>query len=1526
MKQTRWTLVLAALLTATLGWAQTDERLEELKQKEIFNYGAPDYSLLRKNSNMAKSKAFGAPEEALPDHWNNAETVYFPPVINQDRGSCGSASSIYYMFGYEMNAYRNANAQLLTNRYPTHYTWLHTNSGVDKDVIANYHGIPNVEVYGGSTYSSLFGSQDTSFPDYGWMQGYDKWFNAMNNRQLRTGSLPMSLETEEGRQIAKRWLYNHNGDQSYHSGGLLGIGVASGITQGTIKSTPANDAIGLAGKKYIACWGPKYDHALTIVGYDDRVEFDLDSNGVIGEKDKDEVGAWIIVNSWGNWASAGFIYCPYAWAGPYKPRREKSADFFTPGFKLVRQDYRPQVTLKILMDYSHRSEMCFVAGVASDTTATQPEISEIMPFFNYAGDGDKDGEDAETPMLGRWLDGMHYEPMEFGYDMTDLCSNFDRTQPLKFFFTVNLKKNAKGSGHIYKMSLINYETDPAGTEVPFRIDTVAIKGKSVTLGVVAMGEQVYKPLNVVFDGKNLTWQAPQTSSLPLKGYYIYENNILLDSTDAQTLSYTLPVESNSSFSVAAAYQSCTYVSVSQKVEAQGSKQEGLSEKNLVCEVKNSSFVIPDVFTEPMNEATIEFWLKPYTCTNYNQQVGSGWGRFLMHTTSGRAIYYGWNTSSGNRSAQGTALLTTNKWQHIAVTISGKIMSLYINGARKNTFTASSYSGMPSLGSLIFGVGTSYMNGQIDEVRLWKTCRTAADILRNKDMEIVNPGAQADLLAYFKMDEIMDNGMRKLRDCAHGHHAQLLDETKVENKEDQTIMQGYRAVEATFAITGDDHKVGKPVQVEPVSYVNTVSWVWKAPDAGVDSLNAYAPSFVFTKEGTYPITLVMTDTKGVRSEVTKEVTVSGLSSPVADFEIGEATLPAGDHFSFINRSQGENCTFVWTIPDADQKEVKSTNAIALFEKVGDHQVTLTATNAAGSSSVTKTVTVTKAAPAPAFSVWPSGVLKGEKVFLRDATRYEPTTWYWEIEGASTRAAVVGQNSSYTTVSPGYYDVTLTSSNDQGQNSVTLNKVFAVVNAESGNGLNFSGPGQLLSVEGALSNATKVFTVDWWMNPSTLQGAVAMTESKSGLHLVSDAAGALIVNLDGKSASSGINYIIRGEWHHYAVTYSSGRFSFYRDAVRITQSSAIFGVDERDFSGIFTVGDNDNGTNAQIDEFRLWNSALIATGLKDYANEPIADVAAAEASDKLAVYYNFNQDHGNPTDLTSNGHDGVRSGFGPDGDAWSSSFGVFTLNFESGVKSQNVSSLYMKGYNRPFRNTGVSVNKRQTAYMQLETGTERSPWIMENAIVTDTIVTGAYVRTTKSGDLCVDGGSFGFALPLENHKVYQTVTLPVGLYRFSVELDGNMSGNGNRHYLMASRGTTLNDVADLAKALGYVNFTEGNSFEFFVPEETVVSLGANFNQSAAGITCIKSFKLERILIDVTEADGQTGVKRVNASTTGQTAVVPVKGGVNVSTSAPTEVRVYSVDGSLVRAAVIKGTRFIALPAGIYIVDGVKVAVTK
>ena len=42
-----------------------------------------------------------------------------------------------------------------------------------------------------------------------------------------------------------------------------------------------------------------------MVGWDDRIEFDLDKEGKYGEPEADELGAWIIVNSWGMWENKG---------------------------------------------------------------------------------------------------------------------------------------------------------------------------------------------------------------------------------------------------------------------------------------------------------------------------------------------------------------------------------------------------------------------------------------------------------------------------------------------------------------------------------------------------------------------------------------------------------------------------------------------------------------------------------------------------------------------------------------------------------------------------------------------------------------------------------------------------------------------------------------------------------------------------------------------------------------------------------------------------------------------------------------------------------------------------------------------------------------------------------------------------------------------------------------------------------------------------------------------------------------------
>ena len=390
--------ILAALLigSSTVLTAQVME-VDRTKYTDYTPVNNPDWSLMtpaRGEGEAARARA----RSQRPDHVNNAETKHFPPVFNQDGGSCGSASRICYMFSYELAAYRDLDGSDPNNYYPSHFVWLHTNSSsspIDqgKDAFVTKVGVPSAATYGGQTYSSLFGYQEESNNDFGWMQGYDKWFEAMHNRMLQPSNFPVNVGTEEGREAVKNWLWNHNGDESFAAGGICGIGVASGGVWKDIPKTETNDAIGVSGMSYVYEWGVQVDHALTIVGYDDRIEFDIDKDGIYGEPEADELGAWIIVNSWGPyWENKGFIYCPYAHGVPAfnndgtAGNRTMPNNFWTPEIYRVRKDYRPLRTIKLEMDYSRRSEIALSAGISSDITATEPEKTISFVHLTYAGD------------------------------------------------------------------------------------------------------------------------------------------------------------------------------------------------------------------------------------------------------------------------------------------------------------------------------------------------------------------------------------------------------------------------------------------------------------------------------------------------------------------------------------------------------------------------------------------------------------------------------------------------------------------------------------------------------------------------------------------------------------------------------------------------------------------------------------------------------------------------------------------------------------------------------------------------------------------------------------------------------------------------------------------------------------------------------------------------------------------------------------------------------------------------------------
>ena len=709
----------------------------------------------------------------LPDHWNNAETKYFPPVFNQDGGSCGSASRISYMFTHEINALRDLDGKKPENYYPSHFVWLHTYGNDGKNEFVEFVGVPNAQVYGGQTYSSYFGNQDASNNFFGWMQGYDKWMNAIGNRMTAPTSMPMSVQTEEGRLLAKMWLYNHAGDMDFKAGGLIGLGVASQGQWHDIPKTDANDAAGVTGMKYVYRWGEQVDHAVTMVGWDDRIEFDLDGNGVAGEKSKDEVGAWIIVNSWGDWCNKGFIYCPYKHAGPVSDP-SVNGDYWWGELYHARKNFRPTRVIKLKMDYSHRSELLLQAGISTDLNATEPEGVTDMHHFRYAGDGNNGDTDPApaVPMLGKWGNEWKEEPMEFCYDLTDLSANFDTNKPLKYFFIINRKKDTnRGRGNVYAASIVDMEKDLDGIETPFDLGgekfTITKEGNRLIISAIVYGAGYESVNNLSYADGVLSWDAPKKSSYQVASYNIYKDGVLAGNTTEKSYA----IEGGQEYAVSVLYADGTE---SAKILCATAVQKN----NVSVEFNNEGFTIPNVFANHYNACTIEYFIKPTQFANWNNAAGPGWGTYMHHFNNDGTFTCGWNTNARVTSSQ---KFTLNAWSHIALVFDNNKITMYKNGAVVGTATGSGYSGLGGFGDLVFNSNSgnnSWQNALYDEIRIWDHARTLQQIKGStytsfKRQEFYGDVMPQGLLAYYKGDTFLgEDGNYYMRDCVGGNHASI----------------------------------------------------------------------------------------------------------------------------------------------------------------------------------------------------------------------------------------------------------------------------------------------------------------------------------------------------------------------------------------------------------------------------------------------------------------------------------------------------------------------------------------------------------------------------------------------------------------------------------------------------------------------------------------------------------------------------------------------------------------------------------
>ncbi len=1450
---------------------------------------------------------------SLPDHWNNALTKHFPPFFNQSGPSCLGASFTGYIFTHELNSLRNLEGEQKENQMAVFFGWLQTYMNSSKEEVERDNGCPNAVDYGGRANSQTIGYYTWHDSVAGWMQGYDKWHRAMFNRAEGFYSFPLSLSGQDGRAAAKRWLYNHNGDDDFSSGGLCYVTLAAtGMTQGRIAATPANEAAGAVGKYYVRKWGSTVDHALTIIGWDDRLEFDFNDNGVYGEESADEKGAWIVANTWGEeWGNGGWTYVPYRYAGQVDSVAQDC--FWQPYVTYVRKNYSPTRTIKLLMDYSRRNELCLSVGVNPDTSATRPLCSVEMTSFKNAGNGAEEGGYPEVPMLGKYMDGMHYEPMEFGYDLTDLSDGYDPGQPLKYFFTVSVS-NMQGSGHIYKASIMDYryETDD-GTEIPFDIDTVAIgKGTAnpITLSVVVAGEAVNPPVNAILDGKKLKWDNPVNASLRLSKYYVYRNNSLIDSVAAEANAYSTP-DVDGAYSVSAVYAYKNRQVESVKSNLVSNAAAVASGDNVSLRLTDACMVIPNALTERLGCGTVEFWVKPTAAdTMSHTLIGSAKSGFFVEMTPSGELAAGWTNDDKATTIAG--VIKTAGWQHVAVAVEGNALSIYVNGVLKATYNSSRNSGIPALGDLLVGSTDNPLSADLDELRIWRTARSESEIFAGCNVMVAMPSAQSDLVCCLPMNLVETTQGTRVGESVFGNHAYLTS-GEMQTVANGDILNGSQLSFGPLITAADTAFASRPCRLHGIGNVDVVAWRWDTPGATAETHSMQSPYVTYVKPGIYTATLTVTDATGKTLSAQKEVSVVDEQLPQPDFRIAQPRLAVAQLFSFVNCTKTANCSFRWEIEGHD--DVMLTNANASFGEPGIYEVSLHATNSAGTASMCKTVEVYEDKPTSKFNIAPDQILLGETTYLEDQSLGQPYEWLWTLTNGRRYIQVNGQFSSLTLPAPGVYDVSLQTINKIGFNTSSKTGALYVSTADAKNGLVFAGKDEQLHMARPFETTQGSFTIEWWMNPCAYAGAGAFDFGDLSTNCTDQ--GLYSVTYKGKTTSWRLP--VTNQWHHYALMFDKGMMTVYFDGEKSK------GIDRTDvyvtpsWPDTLRFGRTDSPFNGYIDEMRIWGKALTEKELRQVCNQPIENPSTKE---DLCVYYDFNQNGGDVIDRTGRGYDARRVNFGPDGDAWIISPGVFTLDLEGDMVQSDVTGQYLTNYKAPFLTNGHRLGDDDEGGLELLAGTTNSTWVIRTPPATPGVaVQSLYVDSLQDGCLVFDSEySDGMTV---NKRLYQTVTLPQGHYRFAIETARPFNPQGS--WMVVCYGDTIVETETVSDALASCMLNESTSLDFDVINDGAeVSLGlvANLASVGSGMS-IRSFGLMRISSASQSADGiNDAYDALNKGTIGN--FIGECGALRIVSDVTLDVKIYNAWGQCVFNEYFSGNRRIPLPPGVYIANGTKVVV--